>query len=199
MDYQHMPARALLARLAQQSRSVVNMAGIPAEHIRRAIGEVLAFLADPEAEAWEPLAPATLPANAYSDEHIAAIAAETRMDVETVRAELQRQAADTAFFRNSTYQVAVRRTDGPVHLSIKRLDQRAIRDWRVMQRIKNELVGPECEAVEIYPAESRLVDTANQYHLWAFPDPTYRIPFGFDRGLVTEADHGSGAVQRKRA
>jgi len=28
------------------------------------------------------------------------------------------------------------------------------------------IVGEEHEAFEVYPAESRLVDTANQYHLW---------------------------------
>jgi hypothetical protein len=37
-----------------------------------------------------------------------------------------------------------------------------VHDWRDLQRIKNQLVGPECEAVELYPAESRKVDTANQ-------------------------------------
>jgi hypothetical protein len=30
----------------------------------------------------------------------------------------------------------------------------------------------------IYPAESRLSDTSNKYHLWCFADPTHRLPFG---------------------
>jgi hypothetical protein len=40
------------------------------------------------------------------------------------------------------------------------------------------------EAVELYPAESRRVDSANQYHVWAFPGQ--RLPFGFAERLVAE-------------
>lgn len=42
-------------------------------------------------------------------------------------------------------------------------------DWREYQQIKNDLVGPEWEAVELYPAESRLVDPSNAFYLWCFP------------------------------
>ncbi|GHO61302.1 hypothetical protein KSC_001940 [Ktedonobacter sp. SOSP1-52] len=57
-------------------------------------------------------------------------------------------------------------------------------------RIKDELVGPECEGVELFPARSREVDTSNHYHLWVIDDPTFRFPFGFTRRLVTEATIG---------
>ena len=82
---------------------------------------------------------------------------------------------------NNCYQVIVREVPdtplGPMlHLTIRNQDGSNRRDWREFQRIKNELVGPEAEAVELYPAESRLVDTANHYHLWVFPE--YRFPFG---------------------
>ena len=99
-------------------------------------------------------------------------------------------------FQNDLYEVAVRRDEPPglpalVHLSIKRRDKAPVRDWRHMQRIKNELLGAECEAVELYPAESRLVDSANQYHLWGFDDPTFRFPFGYaDRFVSDEARDG---------
>jgi hypothetical protein len=92
--------------------------------------------------------------------------------------------------------------DGPpmVHLSIRNQDRTARHDWRDFQRIKNQLAGPEWEAVEIYPAESRLVDAANQYHLWCFP---FTLGIGFDRRLVlrqAQGDiafpHAKGAVQR---
>ena len=39
-----------------------------------------------------------------------------------------------------------------------------------MQKIKNAICGKEWEGIEIYPAESRLVDTANQYHMFCFPE-----------------------------
>ena len=41
--------------------------------------------------------------------------------------------------------------------------------WRHLQQIKNEVFGPEREAVQLHPAESRLVDTANEYWLWVYP------------------------------
>ena len=82
-----------------------------------------------------------------------------------------------------------------IHLSIKRNDRQPIHDWRDLQRIKNELVGPEFEAVELYPAESRMVDGANQFHLWVIIDPAVRFPFGFAERLVSE-NPGEGAVQR---
>ena len=59
--------------------------------------------------------------------------------------------------------------------------------------MQNELVGDECEAIELYPAESRLVDTANQYWLWCFP---YRIPLGFSSRLVGEMTPDSKGKQR---
>lgn len=72
-----------------------------------------------------------------------------------------------------------------IQLSIARNDKKTIKDWRDMQRIKNELVGPDREAVELYPSESRLVDTSNQYHLWVLPKGMI-FPFGFENRLVTE-------------
>ncbi|MFN3652295.1 MAG: hypothetical protein ACK47B_22180 [Armatimonadota bacterium] len=93
-------------------------------------------------------------------------------------------------WQNNRYQVVLRRREvslfGPcVHLTIRSLDGEPRHDWRDFQRIKNELVGPETEGVELYPAESRLVDTANHYHLWVFPE--YRFPFG-----MTARDVSSG-------
>ena len=83
-------------------------------------------------------------------------------------------------------------------LSIKRRDKGPIHDWRDLQRIKNDVVGEECEAMEIYPAESRLMDTANQYHLFAFTNPKNRIPVGFTFRTVDNSDffQGRGVVQR---
>jgi hypothetical protein len=101
-------------------------------------------------------------------------------------------------FINSRYQVMLRDDEGHIHLSIKRIDQQTIHDWRDLQRIKDELVGAECEAVELYPAASRVVDTANQYHLWAVRDVNFRFPLGFNQGRITDdADaEAVGAAQR---
>ena len=82
-----------------------------------------------------------------------------------------------------------------IGLSIKRRDKSVVRDWRHLQRIKNELVGPEREGVELFPAESRLVDSANQYFLWVSGDPAWRFPFGQPTREV-EGRSTRGATQR---
>jgi hypothetical protein len=113
----------------------------------------------------------------------------------------------TKVYLNAVYQVNVTRGTTPfghdlgpvVWLSIKRRDKEPIHDWRELQEIKNALVGPENEGFEVYPAESRLVDTANQYHLWVFADPKARLPVGFTtRELATSAEaEAVGAKQRE--
>lgn len=100
---------------------------------------------------------------------------------------------------NDIYQVAVRRNEAMVHLSIKRRDKKAARDWRHFQQIKNQLVGPENEGLELYPAESRLVDGANQFHLWVLADPESIIPTGFtDVRAVSEASEESCNLSQRR-
>lgn len=95
---------------------------------------------------------------------------------------LAEDAAKCEYWLNDIYQVEVRRSPeiDSAHLNIRRRDGQTIfRDWRHFQQIKNDIIGPECEAVELYPAESRLVDTSNKYHLYACTDPGFRFPFGF--------------------
>jgi len=80
---------------------------------------------------------------------------------------------------NDTYQVVVERNGSLIHLCIRRHDGQPCTDWSDRQQIKNEIIGPEYEAVELFPAESRLIDTTNEYHLWVNPNPGFRFPFGF--------------------
>jgi hypothetical protein len=106
---------------------------------------------------------------------------------------------DAEVWMNDVYQVAVERVeDGTIeHLSIKRLDRQPDIPWRDLQRLKNEVAGEDVEAIEIYPAESRLVDTANQRWLWCFP-PGFVIPRGFNSGRMVSGPEEAarlGAVQ----
>ena len=55
------------------------------------------------------------------------------------------------------------------HLWIRRHDSKPI-GWTQLQRIKNEILGDEQLAIQVFPKESNLVDQANMYHLWSFPD-----------------------------
>ena len=96
-------------------------------------------------------------------------------------------------WENSRFVVVARDCGGTdenrmVWLSIKNADNSARHDWREFMRVKNELVGPEAEAAELYPAESRLVDSANQWHLWCIIGS--RFPFGFAERLVSESTPG---------
>lgn len=108
---------------------------------------------------------------------------------------------DGEIFKNSRYQIvkrlykATKDETAPdmIHLSLKRLDGGTYIPFRDLMRMKRELLDPEIELIEIYPAESRLIDTANQFHFWGLDDRGFRFPFGFTQGrLVGE---GSGVTQ----
>lgn len=107
----------------------------------------------------------------------------------------ERAPANARWVANSIYMVLLQvPQDVPpfglvVQLSITTHDQQPRHDWREMQRIKNELVGRDVEAVELYPSENRLVDNANWYHLFCFPRLPMRggrFPFGEHRRFVSE-------------
>lgn len=106
-------------------------------------------------------------------------------------------------FKNHLYQVLMREysydDSGAKYqwLVIRRLDAEAVHDWRHFQRIKNELCGPECEAIEIYPAESRLVDASNQYHLFVMP-PGFKFPFGYNERDVSDQMLPQSGVLKQR-
>lgn len=147
-------------------------------------------------ERWEPFVRGTLP-----DMTAEEIARRTGFPVEQARQYLAERHAETVWV-NNLYQVnlhpCAQHAGFPamIHVSIKRLDKAAVRDWRHFQRIKNELVGAECEAVELYPAESRLVDGANQYHLWCIAEPGVKFPLGFDDGRHVNDIGPIGGAQR---
>lgn len=68
---------------------------------------------------------------------------------------------------------------GQEWLSIKRHhDGAAPPTWAEMQRIKNELVGEDRVGVEVFPKASEVVDEADLYHLWLYPEDE-ACPFNF--------------------
>jgi hypothetical protein len=96
---------------------------------------------------------------------------------------------------NDTYFVTLRRRpdrvfgtdEGMIQLGIAALDGTARHDWRDFQAIKNQLAGSDCEAFELYPAESRLLDPSNYYTVWCFPG-VRRIKVGNEIRDVRQAD-----------
>lgn len=159
---------------------------------------------------WTPLRrinPPALTAEAMASIAAAVRRAGTPLTDADLRSAYAEHDAGVQHWANDVYHV-VRRPipraelgdDAPdmVHLSIKRHDRAAVSDWRDKQRIKDELVGAECEGVELYPATWRVVDTANQFHLWVLAEAGQHLGFGFFSGLRMDADPAetSGAVQR---
>lgn len=100
---------------------------------------------------------------------------------------------------NHLYTATVyRNEDGVINcLSVKRNNKRAVSDWRHLQQIKNELAGRDVEAIQLFPAQDRVVDTANQVWLFCFP-PGVRLPVGFPEGAIGGPDEAVtvGASQR---
>lgn len=142
----------------------------------------------------KPLEPATLVRK--SDKEIAELAAHLNASFAEIKALMDDHYNNDEIWLNDIYQVAKRDVNEHfVHLSIKRIDKQPIHDWRHLQQIKNQLVGPENEGMELYPAESRVVDTANQYHLWVLKDPAMKINVGWTSGLKVQGS-AAGAVQR---
>ena len=93
-------------------------------------------------------------------------------------------------WENDVYQVTVRRWSkdpvfgtgaGMIQIGINSHDGTARHDWRDFQGIKNQIAGAECEAFELYPAESRLLDPSNYYTLWCFPG-LKRLKVGINEG-----------------
>jgi len=150
---------------------------------------------------WQPLEPAVVP------EPPAELVAQAAKALNITEEEARQRMADyeegTSYWLNNMYQVQMRpfawMDKQWVHLNIRRRDGKAIfRDWRHFQWIKNQLVGPECEAVELYPAESRMVDSNNKYHLWCCADPTFRFPLGMTDRDVDYTQGGTTAGTKQR-
>jgi hypothetical protein len=56
------------------------------------------------------------------------------------------------------------------HLVIERHDGGPVRGWNTIQAIKDEALGDETWAVEVYPPTMDIVDEVNRRHLWEVPE-----------------------------
>ena len=74
---------------------------------------------------------------------------------------------------NDRYTVSIHfldgKRDGFVEMGIHNHNRTPHVGWRHMQQIKNEVMGADREAVQIFPSEDRLVDTANEFWLYVYP------------------------------
>ena len=93
------------------------------------------------------------------------------LDEATARALAERVGQEEVFL-SASFQVNVRacrpKEEWPLmfHASIKRRDREVLIDRSAFQLIKNEIFGERFEGMELYPSRDRVLDQANQYHLW---------------------------------
>ncbi len=71
-------------------------------------------------------------------------------------------------------------------LAIKRMDSLPIHSWTIFQEIKDQVVGENVVAIEVYPEKDRVIDTANIYHLWVFKEG-----YGPNVGLLAPVNKNS--------
>jgi hypothetical protein len=56
-----------------------------------------------------------------------------------------------------------------LHLKVWRVDNKDGITWDELQAIKDEALGSDTRAIEIYPPAYEVVDETNTRHLWAIP------------------------------
>lgn len=172
----------LASRLGQWTpRQPMRWSQADVQAVQALCGTLRAYVAD-QFDDWsfDPLQPATLRMPTID---MSAASPEERAAAEMALAEDSAK-RDSAWM-NSSYVVVKYKPETmegcphPVtHLSIRSIDRSARHDWRDFQAIKDQLMGEDAEAVELYPARARLLDAANQFHLWCLP-PGCRFPVGF--------------------
>lgn len=78
-----------------------------------------------------------------------------------------------SFWKNNIYSVQIYRRATKrgvaLQLVVRRHDEEEIQGWDDLQRVKNELAGPDRVAVEIYPPQHELMDQAPLRHLFVLP------------------------------
>ena len=150
---------------------------------------------------WRPLRRQTS-FHPFRPEIVAETMRQLGLDEAAARAMLEAEHAKCEYWVNDLYQVQ-RAPCGPddamLHLCIRRLDGSMFKDWRHFQQIKNELAGPEREALEIYPRESRKVDTSNKWHLWVLPEGVSMDAIGWHKRDVQYAEHKDVPGMRQRS
>lgn len=65
-------------------------------------------------------------------------------------------------------EVLLNRVDGFAHLKIHKRDDSKIFGFYLLQDVKDEVLGRNVAAVQIFPRSDDLVDGSNTYHLWTW-------------------------------
>lgn len=107
------------------------------------------------------------------------------------------------YWRNSFYLVFRKELEpdiglqGSVLLRIRHNQDKAVRDWKHLQRIKNELAGSEREATEIFPPQSMLTSMDNEHHLFVTPVGVSSI-YVYEEKVRAEGLSGYGLIRQQQ-
>lgn len=80
-------------------------------------------------------------------------------------------------WKNNHYVVQLYRCERHVFgklcdkIMIRRNDSEPIREWHVLQEIKNKICGENATAIQVFPPQNELVDVANMYWLFLETGP----------------------------
>lgn len=122
------------------------------------------------------------------------------LDEATARALAERVGQEQVFV-SASFQVNVRackpKQEWPLmfHASIKRRDREVIIDRSPFQQIKKELFGERFEGLELYPSRNRVLDQANQYHLWVPAEEGAWLDIGRPAAEPVEISMGEWVVR----
>lgn len=113
------------------------------------------------------------------------------------RIELER---GETYWRNSFYTVFRKELEpdvglkGSVLLRVRHNQDKPIREWKHLQRIKNEIMGGEREAVEVFPPASMVTSMDNEHHLFVTPVGVSSI-YVYEEKVRAQGLHGYGIVR----
>jgi hypothetical protein len=115
----------------------------------------------------------TLPPEAFSLQHLMQCGLSKAAAKQAVQEAKQEKILVSSGYQVNIVELGRQHSKWPplTWFSIKRRDKAVIVDRSVLCDIKNVLAGEAAEGFELYPAESRLMDTANQYHLYITQEP----------------------------
>lgn len=71
-------------------------------------------------------------------------------------------------WQTEVYDILYEKVENYEHLLIQRIDSQPIHNYMDIQEIKNDLLGEDVVAVEVYPKKEDLKNGANVYHLWTW-------------------------------
>ena len=137
---------------------------------------------------WQPL---VLDPDWYREQQRAEVARMVRDQIPDISDERIDDLMNDETWGNDRYTVNVHLLDsdrdGFVELAVHNHNRTPHVPWRHLQQIKDEVMGADREAVQLFPADDRLVDTANEY--WLYVYPTGKAPMR-KRGVKLGMDHG---------